>query len=120
MNKSFISTATPQEVYRYSDAILNICQKNALKMIQKDLLFSKKGVIYLANSDRRSHNNDNATLRTDANIEDRDDNFSVQLDSKYVYSIPLKYFCDLGKINFPTKIDLKIRCTLETEIKKII
>ena len=77
MNKSFISTATPQELYRYSDAILNICQKNALKMIQKDFLFSKKGVIYLANSDRRSHNNDNATLRTDANIEDRDDNFSV-------------------------------------------
>ena len=40
MNKSFISTVTPQEVYRYSDALLNICQKNALKMIQKDLLFS--------------------------------------------------------------------------------
>ena len=83
--------------------MLNICQKNALKMILKDLLFSKKGIIYPANSDRRSHNNDNATLRTEANIEDRDNNFSVQLDSKYVYRIPLKYFCDLSKIKFPTK-----------------
>ena len=36
-----------------------------------------------------------------------------------VYRIPLKYFCDLGKINFPTKIDLKIKCTLETEMKKL-
>ena len=72
-------------------------------MFLKDLLFSKKGIIYLANSDRRNHNNDNATLRTDANIEDRDNNFSVQLDSKYVYRIPLKYFCDLSKIKFPTK-----------------
>ena len=43
----------------------------------------------------------------------------MQIDSKYVYRIPLKYFCDLGKINFPTKIDLKIHCTLETEMKKL-
>ena len=49
-------------------------------MIQKDLLFSKKGVIYLGNSDRRSHNNDDATKRTDDNIEDREDKFVVQID----------------------------------------
>ena len=54
--------------------------KNALKMIQKDLLFSKKGVIYLGNSDRRSHNNDDATKRTDDSIEDREDKFVVQID----------------------------------------
>ena len=36
-----------------------------------------------------------------------------------VYRIPLKYFCGLGKINFPTKFDLKIKCTLETEMKKL-
>ena len=42
----------------------------------------------------------------------------VQIDDKYVYRIPLKYFFDLGKINFSTKINLKIRCTLETEMKK--
>lgn len=31
----------------------------------------------------------------------------MQLDDKYVYRISLKYFCDLGNINFPTKVDLK-------------
>ena len=93
--------------------------KNALKMIQKDILFSKKTVIYLANSDRRSHNHDDATKRTDDNIEDREDKLAVQIDSKYVYRIPLKYFCNLSKINLPRKIDLQICCTFETEIKRL-
>ena len=31
-----------------------------------------------------------------------------------------KIFCDPGKINFPTKRDLKIMCTLQTEMKKLI
>ena len=81
--------------------------KNALKMIKIDLLFNKKAVIYPTNGDRRSHGNDDETKRTNDNIEDRKDKFAVQIDSKYVYRIPLKYFYDLGKINFPTKIDFK-------------
>ena len=89
-------------------------------MIQDDFLFSKKVVIYPANSDRRSHNNEEATKQTDNNIEDRQDKFVVQIDSKYVYRIPLKYFYDLGKINFPTKIELKNHCTLETEMKNYL
>ena len=93
--------------------------KNALKMIEKDLLYSKKPVIILGNEDRRSHNNDNKAFRTDANIEDREDKFASQIDSKYVYRIPLKLPCDLGKINFPTKIDLKIRCMMQTNMKKL-
>ena len=62
--------------------------------------------------DRKSHNNDNEAFRTDDNLEDREDKFAAQIDSKYVYRIPLKYLCHLGKINFPAKIDLKIRCML--------
>ena len=56
---------------------------------------------------------------TDKNLDERIEKFGIQIDDKYVYRIPLKYFCDLGKINFPTKIDLKIRCTLETEMKNL-
>ena len=108
MNKSLIPTTTPQEVCRYSDVMLKHLAKKALKMIQKDLLFSKKVVIYPANGDRRCHSNGNTALRTDANIKDGDDNFSMRLDSKYVYRILLKYFCDLRKIKFSTKVDLKI------------
>ena len=93
--------------------------KTVLKVIQKDLLFSKKAVIYPANSDRRSHDNDDTTKRTNDNIKDREDKFAVQIDSKYVYRIPLRYFCDLPKINFPTQIDLNICCTLETGMKRL-
>ena len=81
-------------------------------MIEKDLLYSKKPVIIPGNEDRRSHNNDNEALRTYANIEDREEKFANPIDSKYTYRIPLKHLCNLGKINFPTKIDLKIRCML--------
>ena len=94
--------------------------KNALKVIQNDLLFSKKTVTYPANSGGRSHSNDDATKKTDNSIEDREDKFSVQIDSKYEYRISLKYFCNLSKMNFPAKINLKICCTLETEMKKLI
>ena len=56
---------------------------------------------------------------TDENLDERIEKFGVQVDDKYVYRTPLKYCCDLGKINFPTKIDLKIRCTIETEVRKL-
>ena len=98
-NKSLIPTTTPNKIYRYSDSMLKYLPKNAQKMIP-------------GNEDRRSHNNDNETIRTDANTENREYRFAGQIDSKYVYRIPLKYLCDLGKINFSTKIDLKICCTL--------
>ena len=117
--KNFILTTTRQEVYRSSDAMVKHLPKNVLKIIQNDLLFSKKAVIYPAYSDRRSHNNNDATKQTDDNIEDREDKFAVQIDSKYVCRIPLKHFCDLGKIHFPTIFDLKICCTLETKMKKL-
>ena len=76
--------------------------KNALKMIEKVLLYSKKPVIIPGNEDIRSYNNDNEAFRTDVNLEDRVDKFEAQIDLKYVYRIPLKYLCNLGKITFPT------------------
>ena len=85
-------------------------------MVEKDLLYSKKPVIIPGNENRRGHNNNNEAFRTDDNLEDQEDKFVVQIDSKYAYRIPLKYLCNLGKINFPTKIDLKIRCTLQTDM----
>ena len=88
-------------------------------MIEKYLLYSKKTVIIPSNEDRRSHNNDNEAFRTDDKVEDKEDKFLTQIDSKYVYRIPLKYLCNLGKINFPTKINLKICWTLETNMKQL-
>ena len=56
----------------------------------------------------------------DDNINDRIAKFSAQLQNKFFYRIPLRYLCDSGKINFPTKVDMKIRCTLETDIKNYL
>ena len=58
-------------------------------------------------------------FRTDANTEVREDKFVNQIDSKYVYRIPLTHLCNLGKINFAIKIDLKICCTLQTNVKHL-
>ena len=107
-NKSIIPTTTPKEIYRYSDSMLKHLPRNTLKMIEKDLLHSKKSVIIPGNEDRRSHNNNNEAFRIDDNLEDREDKFAAQIGSKYLYRIPLKYFCNMGEINFPIKTDLKI------------
>ena len=66
------------------------------------------------------YNDDNELLRTDDNLEDCGNKFRAKIHSKYVCRIPLKYFCDLCKLNFPTKTDLKIRRTPQTEMKKLI
>ena len=93
--------------------------KNALKMIEKDLVYSKKPVIMPGNEDRRNHNNDNEAFRTHDSPEDKEDKFAAQINSKYVYRTPLKFLCDLGKTIVPTKIDLKIRCLLQTDKKQL-
>ena len=64
-------------------------------------------------------NNDNEVYRTDDNLEDQEDKFGTQIGTKYVSRVPLKHFCDLEKVNVPIKIDLKIRCTLQTDIKRL-
>ena len=58
-------------------------------------------------------------IRSDANFRDKEAKFRNQLKDKYVNRIPLKYFCDIEKINFSTKIDMRIRLTLETDMKKL-
>ena len=109
--------------------------KDALKKIEKTMLYSKEPVYYNnVNIDRRKHNGDGlntATLTaaqivtlkknyvTDLNIEDKISKFKNLLKNEHVYRIPLRYFTDLGKINFPTKIDYRIKWHLETEMKKL-
>ena len=84
--------------------------------------------------DRRNHNGANidftglnATQITaakklhakDLNIDERISLFRNQLKNEYVYRIPLRYFSDIGKINFPTKIDYRIKLFLETNMEKL-
>ena len=45
--------------------------------------------------------------------------FQSQSKNEFVYSIPLRYFPDIGIINFPTKIDYRIKMFLETNMDKL-
>ena len=108
-----------------------------LKTIEKTVLYSKTPVYYIdVNMDRRNHNHNGdgiaatgltaaqiTTLKKffakDLNIDNRITKFQNILKKEHVYRIPLRYFTDLGKINFPTKVDYRIKLYLETETKKL-
>ena len=53
----------------------------------------------------------------DLNVGNRITKFQNLLKNEHVYRIPLRYFTDLGKINFSTKIDYRIKLHLETDEK---
>ena len=126
-NKELTSTTTPQKIYQYSDTMLKHLPAKSPKVIENDLLYSKEEVVIPYNLDRRFHgmvkeaNNRviHNVIRSDGSFRDRETKFRNQLKDKYVYSILLKYICDIGKIHFPIKIDMKIRLTLETDMKKL-
>ena len=87
------------------------------------------------NYERRNHNSKdlthtglNAAQQTlkkklhakDLNTDDRISQFKEQLKNEFVYRIPLRYFSYIGKINFPTKIDYRIKLFLETNMGKFL
>ena len=80
------------------------------------MLYNNKTLDYnKATIDRRN----TAVDITDDNLNDRIDKFQDQIKSELTYRIPLRYFSDIGKINFPFKIDSDIKCHLETKMKKL-
>ena len=91
-----------------------------LKKIEKSLLHSKRSVYFNSTSiDRRIHNGTGfvtagltatqiitakSNSAKDLNIDDRTSKFQSQSKDEYVYRIPLKYYSDIGKINFSVKM----------------
>ena len=69
-----LPTTNTVEIYKYSDAILKHIPKNALAVIQNDLLYSRKKVKLPDNEDKRDQHTaqgENADDRTGDNIDDR-------------------------------------------------
>ena len=109
--------------------------KDTFKKLEKKLLHSNTGIYYNdVEIDRRIHNSYGITTRglnatqiatlkanyaKDLNIDHRISKFKEMLKNEHVYGVPRRYFTDLGKINFPTKIDYRIKLHLETEMKKL-
>ena len=95
-------------------------QKDSLKKIQKTLFYYNAAVYCKKTTvDRRTHNIITANDITDLNINKRLQKFRIQLKNEYVYRTALRYFTAFGKINFPLKFDFRIKCHLETDMKKL-
>ena len=60
-----------------------------------------------------------AAQSKDLNIDERIAKFQNLFKNERVYRIPLRYFCDIGKISFPTKIYYKIKLFLEINMNKL-
>ena len=117
-----LPTTNTIEIYKYSDAMLKHVPKKALKVIENDLLYSRKKVKLPAGEERRDEhtaNAENANNRTDDNIDERIQKFQNQLKTGYFYRIPLKYICNLGKVNQPIRFNTKWRITFEQDMQRL-
>ena len=85
--------------------------KDALEKIEKTLLYSKAPVYFgKASLNRRVHNDageiktsKKRKIATDLNIQERITKVHDMLSNEHIYRVPLKYFKDIRKINFPCK-----------------
>ena len=117
-----LPTTNTVEIYKYSDAILKHIPKNALAVIQNDLLYSKKKVKLPDGKDRcdqHTAQGEDADNRSDNNIDDRIQKFRTQLQKTYYYRIPLKYICDIGYVNTSFKFNTKWTLTFETDVSRL-
>ena len=134
-DKELPPTFSHWEVYQYSNGILKHLPYDALKTIAKTLLYNKQPVYFADTSyTRRNHNVEGTSLTglnaagqaakkaaqaKELNIDKRIALFQRQLKNEHIYRIPLLYLCDIGKINFPMKIDYRFELFLETNMNKL-
>ena len=129
-NKQLIPTFSHYEIYQYSDAMLKHLPKDSSK---KTVLYNKQTVYFNKTTIDRKINNRSgvgtsgtaaqiaarkANDAKDLNIEERREKCQTQPNNEYVYRNHLRYFTDLGKINFPRKYDFRIKYHKETDMKK--
>ena len=118
--KQLIPTFSLYDTYKYSDSTLKHLPKDSLKKLEKTVLYSKQAVYYNKTTiDKRTHNSTRLNDIKYLSINKRIIKFENQPKNEFVYRIPLRYFTHLGKINFPLKIDFRIKCHLETDKKKL-
>ena len=91
----------------------------SLNTIKKTLLYDKEGVFLPTDLDRRLNDANTDADRTDKNLESRITNFHNQLGKKIFYRIPLKFFTDLGLVNFTHNTGTKFMFTLENNLNKL-
>ena len=106
-------------IANYSNAQMKYLPKKAVKKLLKTMFYSNKPVYYSGDNDRRVNNDTDLDDRSDPNLTYRAKNLKAHLAKKWVYKIPLLYFCDLGKVNFLVNTDTRIKITLERNMNKL-
>ena len=66
------------------------------------------------------HNNGLMASRSDDDLNKRITKSHNYIKDENTYRAPQRFLVDIGMVNQPLKLDLKIKCTLETKIKKTI
>ena len=103
----------------HTAAILKHLPNKVLDEIKKTLLYSREPFFFTNQEDRRDNNENDATKRSDGNLNKRITDFHGQLGQKLYYRIPLRFFIELGAINASHNIDTKFIFTLETNRKRL-
>ena len=106
-------------VYHFSNAQMKYLPEKSVKKLLKTMLYSKKPVYRKKNIDRRPHNDNDDTDRTDPNLTYRIAQLKIYIFQKHIYRIPLGSIVDLGLVNFAFKTDLRIVITLERTLNKL-
>ena len=106
------------DIYRDLEKMLKHLPAKALDTIKETLLYNKTKVIIPGGQDRRSNTTTGAD-RTDVNLGSRQTEFSSFISQKLHCRLPLKYFVDLGLVNFFEKTDTKLIFPLESNMNKL-
>ena len=114
-----LPTNNTVSVANYSNAQLKYLPDKSVKKLLKTMLYSNKPVYLTDGNDRRLNNDNDLADRTDPNLTYRLKELKNHLAKKWVYKIPLLYFCDLGKVNFSINTDTRIKLTLERNLNKL-
>ena len=114
-----LPTNNTVDIYRYSEKMLKHLPYKALSTIEDTLPYSRQEVVIPNGDDRRSNTSTTEADRTDLKMNYRLNNFNSLISKKLCYRIPLKYFVDLGLVNFPEKTNTKFIFTLESNINKL-
>ena len=116
---NILPTNNSVSVANYSNAQMKYLPLKSVKKLLKTMLYSNKPVYLTSNNDRRPNNDNTAANRTDPNLTYRIKELADTLKAQTIYRVPLLYFCDLGKVNFSTNTDTRIKINLERNMNKL-
>ena len=116
---NILPTNNSVSVANYSNTQMKYLPLKSVKKLLKTMLYSNKPVYLTSNNDRRPNNDNTAANRTDPNLTYRIKELADTLKAQTIYRVPLLYFCDLGKVNFSTNTDTRIKINLERNMNKL-